>query len=149
MTSQAEAVSGDRPSGGVLSRGSQALALTTLCTLLFLTFLDNTVVSVALGDIQVSLKADVTSLQWVVSAYALTFASIMLACGMIGDELGRKKVMLVGAGVFCGGAVLCARAASVTVLTAGRAVMGLGAAASEPGTLSMLRHVYTERRARD
>jgi MFS family permease len=47
----------------------------------------------------------VTDLQWVVGAYALTFASIMLACGMIGDELGRKKVMLAGAGVFCVGSV--------------------------------------------
>jgi EmrB/QacA subfamily drug resistance transporter len=148
MASQAEAVSGDWPGGGVLSRRSQALALTTLCTLLFLTFLDNTVVSVALGDIQVSLKANVTDLQWVVGAYALTFASIMLACGMIGDELGRKKVMLAGAGVFCAGSVLCALAPNVQTLIAGRAVMGLGAAASEPGTLSMLRHLYPEERAR-
>ena len=99
MASQAEAVSGDRHGeDSARSRGSQALALATLCTLLFLTFLDNTVVSVALGDIQVSLKANVAELQWVVGAYALTFASIMLACGMIGDELGRKKVMLAGAG---------------------------------------------------
>ena len=148
VASQAEAVSGDRPGSGVLPRGGQALALTTLCTVLFLTFLDNTVVSVALGDIQVSLKANVTELQWVIGAYALTFASIMLACGMIGDELGRKKVMLAGVGVFCGGSVLCALAPNVQTLIAGRAVMGLGAAASEPGTLSMLRHLYPDERAR-
>jgi len=149
MARQAETVSGDRHRGGVIPRGGQGLALATLCTLLFLTFLDNTVVSVALGDIQVSLKADVTELQWVVGAYALTFASIMLACGMIGDELGRKKVMLAGAGVFCGGSVLCALAPNVQTLIAGRAVMGLGAAASEPGTLSMLRHLYPDARARN
>jgi EmrB/QacA subfamily drug resistance transporter len=146
LASQAEAVSGDPP--GVIPRGGQGLALATLCTLLFLTFLDNTVVSVALGDLQTSLKADVTDLQWVVGAYALTFASIMLACGMIGDELGRKKVMLTGAGVFCAGSVLCALAPNVSVLIAGRAVMGLGAAASEPGTLSMLRQLYPNARAR-
>ena len=52
---------------------------------------------------QTSLHAGVTDLQWVVGAYALTFASLMLACGMIGDELGRKKVMLAGVGVFCAG----------------------------------------------
>jgi EmrB/QacA subfamily drug resistance transporter len=150
MTSQAKAVSGDRhgQGNGVVPRGGQALALATLCTLLFLTFLDNTVVSVALGSLQTSLKANVTELQWVVGAYALTFASIMLACGMIGDELGRKKVMLAGAGVFCAGSVLCALAPNVQTLIAGRAVMGLGAAASEPGTLSMLRHLYPEARAR-
>src|SRR2546423_14217803 len=148
MASQAEAVSGDRHGTGIVPRGGQALALATLCTLLFLTFLDNTVVSVALGDIQTALKANVAELQWVVGAYALTFASIMLACGMIGDELGRKKVMLAGAGVFCAGSVLCALAPNVQTLIAGRAVMGLGAAASEPGTLSMLRQLYPDARAR-
>ncbi len=129
-------------------RQVRGLALATLCTLLFLTFLDNTVVSVALGDLQVSLKASVTDLQWVVGAYALTFASIMLACGMIGDELGRKKVMLTGTGVFCAGSILCALAPNAPVLIAGRAVMGLGAAASEPGTLSMLRQLYPDAGAR-
>ena len=131
-----------------MARGGRSLALATLCTLLFLTFLDNTVVSVALGDIQTSLQAGIADLQWVVGAYALTFASIMLACGMIGDELGRKKVMLAGAGVFCAGSVLSALAPNVQVLIAGRAVMGLGAAASEPGTLSMLRHLYPDARSR-
>src|SRR6201993_1085305 len=149
MARQAETVSGDRPRGGAGSRGGQGLALATLCTLLFLTFLDNTVVSVALGDVQVSLKANVSDLQWVVGAYALTFASLMLACGMIGDELGRKKVMLTGVGVFCAGSVLSALAPNVQTLIAGRAVMGLGAAASEPGTLSMLRHLYPDARARN
>ena len=128
--------------------GGRGLALAVLCTVLFLTFLDNTVVSVALGEVYTSLHAGPTELQWVVGAYALTFASLMLACGMIGDELGRKKVMLAGAGVFCVGSVLCALAPNVQVLIAGRAVMGMGAAASEPGTLSMLRHLYPEARAR-
>ena len=145
MARQAEAVSGDQ---GVVARGSRSLALGILCTLLFLTFLDNTVVSVALGDVQISLKANVTDLQWVVGAYALTFASLMLACGMIGDELGRKKVMLSGVGVFCAGSVLSALAPNPAVLIAGRAIMGMGAAASEPGTLSMLRHLYPDARAR-
>jgi EmrB/QacA subfamily drug resistance transporter len=144
-----EAVSGGQyGESRVVPRGGRSLALATLCTLLFLTFLDNTVVSVALGDVQTSLHGTVTNLQWVVGAYALTFASLMLACGMIGDELGRKKVMLSGAGVFCAGSVLCALAPNVGVLIAGRAVMGMGAAASEPGTLSMLRHLYPESRAR-
>jgi len=125
-----------------------SIALAALCTLLFLTFLDNTVVSVGLGSIQTDLSASVADLQWVVGAYALTFASIMLACGMIGDELGRKAVMLAGAGVFCAGSVICAVAPDPQVLIAGRAVMGLGAAASEPGTLSVLRHIYTDERSR-
>jgi EmrB/QacA subfamily drug resistance transporter len=72
----------------------------------------------------------------------------MLACGMIGDELGRKKVMLTGAGVFCAGSVLCALAPNADTLIAGRAIMGLGAAASEPGTLSVLRHMYSDTKER-
>ena len=133
---------------GIAIRGGQSLALATLCTLLFLTFLDNTVVSVALGTIYSNLGASPTELQWVVGAYALTFASLMLACGMIGDELGRKKIMMAGAATFCAGSVMCAVAPNVQVLIAGRAVMGLGAAASEPGTLSMLRHLYPDAKAR-
>src|ERR1700744_885936 len=89
-------------------RGGPSLALAVLCTLLFLTFLDNTIGSVALGSVQTDLHAGVSDLQWVVGAYALPFASVMLACGMIGDEFGRKVVMLSGAGVFCAGRC-CAR----------------------------------------
>jgi EmrB/QacA subfamily drug resistance transporter len=129
-------------------RSRYPFALAVLCTILFLTFLDNTIVSVALGSVWADLKASVSQLQWVVGAYALTFASAMLAFGMIGDQFGRKKTMLAGAGVFCAGSVLCALAPNPGVLIAGRAVMGLGAAASEPGTLSMLRQLYTNERAR-
>jgi EmrB/QacA subfamily drug resistance transporter len=130
------------------AQGGRGLALTVLCTILFLTFLDNTVVSVALGSVQTDLGTGVAALQWVVSAYALTFAGAMLAFGMVSDEFGRKKVMLIGVGIFCAGSVLSALAPNSGVLIAGRAVMGLGAAASEPGTLSMLRHVYADERAR-
>ena len=136
------------PASSLRLRRGQSLALAALCTLLFLTFLDNTVVSVALGDVQSSLHAGVQSLQWVVNGYALVFASVMLAAGAIGDEFGHRKVMLAGAGVFCAGSVLCALAPNTSVLIAGRAIMGLGAAGSEPGTLAMLRYVYPERRQR-
>jgi EmrB/QacA subfamily drug resistance transporter len=129
--------------------GRQPAALTVLMIVLFLTFLDNTVVSVALGSVQSDLHAGVTALQWVVSGYALTFAVAMLAFGMVGDEFGRKRVMLAGVVVFCAGSILCALAPDAPVLIAGRAVMGLGAAASEPGTLSMLRHLYPDERIRD
>ena len=125
----------DPPAGPSHRRGQQA-ALAILCVVLFLTFLDNTVVSVGLADIQSDLQANVTSLQWVVNGYALTFAAFMLAGGTLGDILGRKKVMLVGVAIFCGGSVLSAVAPGTGLLIAGRVVMGLGAAASEPGTLS-------------
>ncbi len=130
------------------SRGGHGLILAVLTTVLFLTFLDNTVVSVALGSVQADLHAGVSALQWVVSAYALTFAGAMLAFGMVGDEFGRKRVLLIGVVIFTAGSVLGALAPNTGVLIAARAVMGFGAAASEPGTLSMLRHVYTEERSR-
>lgn len=133
---------------GGLGSPAQAAALATLCVVLFLTFLDNTVVSVGLADIQTSLHAGVTSLQWVVDGYALTFATFMLAAGTIGDVLGRKKAMLAGVAIFCIGSVVCATAPSAGWLIAGRVVMGIGAAASEPGTLSVIRHVYPDRRTR-
>jgi EmrB/QacA subfamily drug resistance transporter len=142
-------LSGPRTGGPAGGRdGVTSVALAALCLLLFLTFLDNTVVSVGLGSLQTDLQASVTQLQWVIGAYALTFASVMLAAGMIGDEFGRKKVMLIGAAVFCAGSVLCALAPNPPVLIAGRAIMGLGAAASEPGTLSIVRHIYTDGRER-
>ena len=89
------------------------MALGVLVAILFLTFLDNTIVSVALGSVQSDLHAGVTALQWVVSAYALTFAGAMLGFGMVGDEFGRKRVMLAGIGIFCAGSVLSALAPSV------------------------------------
>jgi len=134
--------------GGLTSR-RRPLALASLCTLLFLTFLDNTVVSVALASIQRDLHGGVSALQWVVGAYALTFASFMLAFGMLGDKFGRKKIMLAGAGVYCAGAALAAVAPGIGILIAARSVMGLGAAASEPGTLSMIRHLYPDERSRN
>jgi EmrB/QacA subfamily drug resistance transporter len=120
-------------------------ALATLCAVLFLTFLDNTVVSVILANIQNDLHPVISQLQWIVNGYALAFAALMLTCGGIGDIFGRKTVMLAGVAVFCAGSLICALAPNVDTLIAGRAVMGLGAAASEPGTLSVIRHIYTDR----
>ena len=137
----------DIEQGGLGSR-AQAVALATLCVVLFLTFLDNTIVSIGLADVQSSLHAGVASLQWVVNGYALTFAAFMLAGGTLGDLLGRKKIMLGGVAVFCAGSVLAALAPDVHWLIAGRVVMGVGAAASEPGTLSIIRHVYPDKGTR-
>jgi len=126
-------------------RHAREAALAAVCAVLFLTFLDNTVVSVALANIQTSLNSSVTGLQWIVDAYMLAFAALMLTGGTLGDLFGRKKVMLCGVGIFCAGSVMSAVAPGSGILIAGRIVMGVGAAASEPGTLSVLRHVYPER----
>ncbi len=128
--------------------GREGRALAVLCGVLFLTFLDTTVVSVALGDVQASLHAGVTDLQWIVNAYALMFASLMLTAGTLGDRFGRKRLMLGGVVLFGSASLLGAFASNADTLIASRALMGIGAAASEPGTLSVLRHLYPERGAR-
>jgi EmrB/QacA subfamily drug resistance transporter len=124
------------------------VALATVLAVLFLTFLDTTIVSVALGNIQYDLGAGVITLQWVVNAYSLVFASLMLIAGSLSDRFGRKSVMIGGIAIFCAGSVLCALAPSVGMVIGGRAVMGVGAAASEPGTLSVIRHLYPDRAQR-
>ncbi len=124
------------------------LALTALCAVLFLTFLDNTIVSVALANMQKSLLAGVSSLQWIVDGYMLAFAGLLLVGGTLGDILGRKRVMLSGVVLFCGGSLLGALAHNSGTLIAGRVVMGVGAAACEPGTLSLIRQIYPDGRKR-
>lgn len=125
------------------SRPRLSLAVITL--VLFVTFLDNTIVAVALSSIQTDLHAGITALQWVVSAYALAFAGLMLAFGTLGDHFGRRLVMLSGLVVFTAGSLLGSFATSSGMLIGARVVMGIGAAASEPGTLSMIRQLYPDR----
>jgi len=128
--------------------GRPRLALAVLSLVLFLSFLDNTVVSVALADVQTRLHAGVTSLQWVVGGYALSFAGLMLTFGTLADLFGRRRVMAGGVVVFCAGSILGAVATSPGMLIGARVVMGIGAAASEPGTLSVLRHIFPDRAER-
>lgn len=119
-----------------------------LLAVLFLTFLDNTIASAVLTSVQSELHAGVSQLQWVVGGYALAFASLMLVCGSLGDNFGRKRVMLYGVVIFCAGSIVCAFSHTPNELIIGRVVMGVGAAGSEPSTLSMIRHIYPDRRAR-
>lgn len=122
--------------------------LAIISTVLFLTFLDNTIVSVVLASIQSDLSAGVQDLQWTVNGYMLVFAALMLTGGTLGDLFGRKKVMLGGVGLFAIGSLVAMLAHSSGTLIAGRVIMGVGAAASEPGTLSIVRQVFTERKER-
>lgn len=122
--------------------------LAVVCVILFLTFLDNTIVSVVLAGIQSSLSAGVQDLQWIVDGYMLVFAALMLTGGTLGDLFGRKRVMLGGVALFIIGSIISTFAHSVDALVAGRVIMGVGAAASEPGTLSIIRQVFPDRKGR-
>src|SRR5579863_7870832 len=133
----------------VIVRGIRAhFSFAALLAILFLTFLDNTVVSAVLTSVQSKLHANVSQLQWVVGGYALAFASLMLMFGALGDNFGRKRLMLIGVGIFCGGSIVCAISVNPSELVIGRIIMGIGAAASEPATLSMIRHIYPDHKAR-
>ncbi len=102
--------------------------------------LDVTVVNVALPRIGTELHADVAALQWVVDAYALVFAVLMLSAGSLGDRVGARKVYLGGMIVFGLASLACGLAPSMEGLIAARAVQGVGAAAMLPNSLALLNH---------
>src|SRR5476651_62871 len=93
-----------------------------------MTFIDGTVVNVALPALQADLKATITDVQWVVEAYALFLGALILVGGSMGDQFGRKKVFLLGVVFFTIASVACGLATSPGMLIAGRALQGIGAA---------------------
>ena len=122
--------------------------LAVLCVTLLLISLDTTVLNVALPSIVRSLGASSSQLQWMVDAYAVVFAGLLLSLGALGDRVGRKWVFMGGLVVFGGGSALAAWSGSPDRLTLARAVMGIGAAALMPCTLSILTNVFTTERDR-
>src|SRR5215472_11607810 len=133
--------------GGSATRHG-GLILAGLCLAAFIISLDTTIVNVALPSLVRELGATTTGLQWVVDAYNLAFAALVLAAGGLSDRLGRKGMLLAGLAVFGASSWAGSFATTVGQLIAARAVMGLGAAMMFPSTLSLLTNVFTERRAR-
>src|SRR5688500_16417023 len=99
-----------------------------------MTFIDGTVVNVALPALQADLNATITDVQWVVEAYALFLGALILVGGAMGDQLGRKRVFLVGVISFTAASVLCGIATSASFLIIARALQGIGAAFLVPGS---------------
>jgi len=126
----------------------KGLILGTLCLAALILNLDTTIVNVALPTLVREIGATTSGLQWVVDAYNLVFAALVLAAGSTADRLGRKGVLLAGLGVFGAASLTGAFAGTTGELIAARAVMGLGAAMIFPATLSLLTSVFTERRQR-
>lgn len=124
------------------------VVLLALCLAAYIISLDVTIVNVALPTLVRRLGASTTDLQWVVDAYNLVFAALVLAAGSVSDRLGRKGVLLSGLGVFALGSVAGSLANDAGTLIAARAAMGLGAAMIFPSTLSLLVNVFTERSER-
>ena len=124
------------------------VALGVLCTSLLAIVIDNTIVNVALPTLVRELDADVSELQWVVDAYTLVFAGLLLPAGALGDRYGRRRTLLAGLLVFGIGSTAAAYAGGVDLLIACRAVMGAGAAFIMPATLSLLITVFPDERER-
>ncbi len=124
------------------------VTLLALCLAAFIISLDVTIVNVALPSLVRQTGATTTDLQWVVDAYNLVFASLVLVAGSLSDRLGRKGMLLAGLGVFGAASLAGSFCTTAHQLTGARAVMGLGAAMMFPATLSLLTNVFTARRER-
>ncbi len=115
----------------------------------FMTYLDNNIVNVAIPDIQRELHLSVAGLEWVVSGYILTFAGLLLAGGRLADAFGRRRLFLIGLGVFSAASLFAGLAGDVNALVAARAVQGIGAALVTPTTLAIISATFTDTRARN
>src|SRR5215218_6654299 len=101
-------------------------------------FLDGTVVNVALPDIGRDLGASTSALQWILNGYLLTLASLILLGGSLGDRYGRRRIFVLGTGLFTAASLLCALAPTVELLVAARFVQGVAGALLTPGSLAMI-----------
>jgi EmrB/QacA subfamily drug resistance transporter len=116
------------------------LATMTVCLLVVI--MGNTILNVALPTVQRDLGATHGELQWAVDAYILVFAGLLFSWGVIGDRIGRRRVLLIGLSIFAAGSVAAAFSSSPIELIVLRAVMGIGGAAVQPTTLAVITNVF-------
>jgi DHA2 family methylenomycin A resistance protein-like MFS transporter len=124
------------------------MVLALLCVGIFLIQLDVTVVNVALPSLRVDLHTGLAGQQWVVGSYMITLAGLLLLCGMAGDRIGHRRVVLAGLSIFGLASLGCGAAPSIELLVAARAVQGIGAALLLPGTLALITGLYSDAAAR-
>jgi len=116
--------------------------LAVLCLALVIVGVDGTIVNVALPSLVRDLGASQTQLEWIIDAYTIVFAGLLLTAGTLGDRFGRRGALLVGLATFAVGSVASSFAGSPEILIATRGIQGLGAAFIMPATLSILTHVF-------
>lgn len=126
----------------------QGLALAALCLAVLVAQVDTAVVNLATRAIGLHFHAGVRALQWVIDSYNLTYAALLLTGGLLADLWGRRRVFLLGAGVFSAASLGCALAPSVAALVAARACAGLGAALLIPASLALIRVGWPDPAAR-
>ena len=123
---------------------SRWLALVVLCAGFLLIVVDSTIVNVALPSIGRDLRFSQSGLAWVVNAYLIAFAGLLLLTGRLGDLIGRKRIFLVGLAVFTGASVLCGLSINQPMLVAARFLQGVGGAASSSVILAMIVNMFPE-----
>ena len=126
-------------------RSDKRWTLVAVCATTFMLLLDITVVNVALPSIQHDLHAGLTGLQWVVDAYAITLAALILTMGALADRYGRRLVFMVGVGFFSMASLLCGLAWSIAALDIARALQGIGGAALFATSLAIIGATYQGR----
>jgi DHA2 family methylenomycin A resistance protein-like MFS transporter len=127
---------------------TNTLILTTMSLGVLIAQIDTSVVNLAVKEIGASLNAGVTALQWVVDAYNLVYASLLLTAGTLADLYGRRRIFALGIALFTLGSLICGLAPNAAVLVTGRAVAGLGAALEIPTSLAILTVAYADTRQR-
>ena len=127
---------------------SRSVILLALCLAAFIINLDTSIVNVALPTLTRELHATTSQLQWVVDAYNLVFAALLLLSGNLSDRLGRKGMLVTGLGVFALASAAGGLTNTTGELIAARGVMGLGAAMIFPATLSLISNTFTDRAER-
>jgi MFS family permease len=120
--------------------------LSVLCISVLLVAIDNTIVYVALPTLNRRINASTADLQWIVTAYSLLFAGLLLVAGHLGDRMGRKRILQIGLVLFALTSLAAARSTSVDQPILAGAGMGVAAAMIYPSTLALLSSTFTDRK---
>jgi MFS transporter, DHA2 family, methylenomycin A resistance protein len=120
------------------------LTLPVLCAAVFLAQLDTSIANLAVRSIGEHFAASMSALQWIIDSYNLVYAALLLTGGLLADLLGRRLIFMAGVAVFIAGSLICAAAPAMSVLLAGRALTGAGAALALPASLAALRVAWPD-----
>src|SRR5215468_6892497 len=131
-----------------LTRQRRVLVLAICCMSLLIVGLDVTIVNVALPSIGHDLHASVSGLQWVVDAYTLVLASLLMLSGSTADRLGRRRTFVIGLTVFSAGSLLCSLAPSLGLLVVFRMLQAVGGSMLNPVAMSIITNTFTDPRER-
>ncbi len=126
----------------------KAVILAICCMSLLIVGMDGTIVNVALPSIRTDLGVSVSGLQWVIDAYTLTLASLLILSGSTADRIGRRRMFQIGLATFTGGSALCSLAPTLAWLIVARIIQGVGGSMLNPVAMSIITNVFTERRER-